>query len=136
VRGTTGYCSEPTMKIRERPTILLIEDDRATREMFDYALRMDGFAVLVASDGLGGLRLIEQDLPDLIVLDLDLPHVSGIDVQQEMMAHGETRAIPVVVVTGTDGKTPDGVFQILRKPITPDVLLEVVRKALSPQDET
>ena len=124
------------MITHERPTILLVEDDRATREMFDYALRMDGFTVLVAGDGLGALRLIEHDLPDLIVLDLDLPHVSGIDVQQELMAHAETSAIPIVVVTGTEWKTPEGVFQILRKPITPDVLLEVIRKALSPPDGT
>ena len=100
--------------------------------MFDYALRMEGLTVLVASDGLGALRLIEHDLPDVIVLDLDLPHVSGIDVQQELMSHAETSAIPIVVVTGTDGKMPEGVFQILRKPITPDVLIQVVRKALSP----
>jgi DNA-binding response OmpR family regulator len=124
------------MITHERPTILLVEDDRATREMFDYALRMEGFTVLVAGDGLGALRLIEHDLPDLIVLDLDLPHVSGIDVQQEMMAHAETSAIPIVVVTGTEWKTPPGVFQILRKPITPDVLIEVIRKALSPPEGT
>jgi DNA-binding response OmpR family regulator len=123
------------MTIHERPNILLVEDDRATREMFDYALRMDGFDVSVAGDGFAALRFIEQQLPDLIVLDLDLPHVSGIDVQQEVMAHAETSAIPIVVVTGTEGKTPEqGVFQILRKPITPDVLIAVIRKALSPSE--
>ena len=124
------------MTTHERPTVLLVEDDRATREMFDYALRMEGFAVLVASDGLIALRVIEQQLPDVIVVDLDLPHVSGIDVQQEVMAHAETAAIPIVVVTGTEWKTPGGVFQTLRKPITPDVLVAVVRKALSPPDGT
>ena len=94
------------MTTHERPTILLVEDDRATREMFDYALRLEGFTVLVAGDRLGALRLIEHDLPDVIVLDLDLPHVSGIDVQQELMAHAETSAIPIVVVTGTEWKMP------------------------------
>lgn len=119
----------------QRPLILLVEDDRATREMFDYALRMEGFDVSVAGDGLAALRFIEQQLPDLIVLDLDLPHVSGIDIQQEVMAHAETSAIPIIVVTGTEGKVPEqGVFQILRKPTTPDVLIAVIHKALAPSD--
>jgi hypothetical protein len=55
------------MATHERPTVLLVEDDRATREMFDYALRMDEFAVLLASDGLIALRVIEHELPDVIV---------------------------------------------------------------------
>jgi hypothetical protein len=50
------------------------------------------------------------------------------------MAHAETSAIPIVVVTGTDRKIPERVFQILRKPITSDVLVEVVRNALSSPD--
>src|SRR5437870_3183387 len=96
----------------ERPTVLVVDDDRATREMFDYALRFAGFRVLLAADGFVALRLIEHELPDVIVLDLDLPHVSGIDVQQEVMAHAETSAIPIVIVTGTEWTTPKGVFQI------------------------
>src|SRR5436190_21953861 len=118
--------------MQERPTILLVEDDRASREMFDYALRMDGFRVLSAGDGLHALHLIEHDVPEVIVLDLELPYVSGIDVLHELLAHAETSAIPIVVVTGTDWKTPAGVFQILRKPITADALLDAVHRALSP----
>ena len=121
------------MTIHERPIILLVEDDRATREMFEYALRIEGFDVSVVGDGFAALQFVEQRLPDLIVLDLDLPHVSGIDVQQEVLAHADTSAIPIVVVTGTEGKVPEqGVFQVLRKPITPDVLITVIRRAFSP----
>jgi len=115
-----------------RPTILLVEDDRATREMFEYAMRLEGFAVLATADGLGALRLLEHEIPDAIVLDLDLPHVSGVDVQQDVVAHADTSAIPIIVVTGTDWKTPGGVFQVLRKPITADVLITALRRALSP----
>jgi len=119
------------MMSHERPTVLVVEDDRATREMFEYALQMAGFAVPVAGDGLIALRLIEQERPDVIVLDLDLPHVNGIDVHQEVMAHADTSAIPIIVVTGTDWKTPAGVFQILRKPITADTLVSAVFRAVS-----
>jgi DNA-binding response OmpR family regulator len=120
------------MTSHERPTVLVVEDDRATREMFEYGLRIAGFAVSVAGDGLTALRLVEQELPDAIVLDLDLPHVSGIDVHQEVMAHAETSAIPIIVVTGTEWNTPAGVFDLLRKPITAETLVAVVLRALSP----
>ena len=117
----------------DHPIVLLVEDDRATRELFEYALRFNGFAVTSASDGLNALRLIDQDdLPDVIVLDLDLPQVSGQDVHQEIVSHAETCAIPIVVVTGTNWHPPPGVFRTLRKPIASDVLVNVVQRAVAP----
>jgi len=109
---------------------LLVEDDRATREMFDYALRISGFSVSAHPDGFVALRAIEQQLPDVIVVDLDLPQVSGIDVVHEIVSHAETRAIPIIVVTGTNWHPPEGVFRTLRKPIASDVLIAVVERAL------
>ena len=127
-----------TLTTYARPRILLVEDDRATREMFDYALRLSGFDVLSAADGLSALRLIDQHcIPNVVVLDLDLPQVSGIDVHQEIVSHAETCAIPVIVVTGTSWQSPSDVFRTLRKPINSDVLINVVRLALtSRQSET
>jgi len=121
--------------ISELPTVLLVEDDRATREMFDYALRLAGFAVSAAADGLSALRILDQHfIPSVIVLDLDLPQVSGTDVHQEIVSHAETQAIPVVVVTGTTWQAPLGVFRTLRKPINSDVVVSVVQQALSAQE--
>src|ERR1041384_4693989 len=79
------------MTTHHGPTVLVVEDDRGTREMFDYALRVTGFRVVSAGDGYAALRVIEQDLPDVIVLDLQLPQVSGMDVHQEVTAPPETR---------------------------------------------
>jgi DNA-binding response OmpR family regulator len=121
-----------TLKTYARSTILLVEDDRATREMFDYALRIGGFDVMSVGDGLSALRAIDQHcIPDVVVLDLDLPHVSGIDVHQEIVSHVETCAIPVIIVTGTSWQSPSGVYRTLRKPINSDVLIKVVRVALA-----
>ena len=114
-----------------RCTVLLVEDDRATRELFDYSLRLAGFTVLSAADGLAALHVLEQHHPDAVVLDLDLPHVSGIDVHHEIMAHADTRSVPVVVVTGTEWKIPRDVFRVLRKPVTSDVVVLAVQHALS-----
>jgi DNA-binding response OmpR family regulator len=119
------------MTTHDRPTVLLVEDDRATREMFEYALRMAGFAVLVAGDGLTALRTLEQDVPDAIALDLDLPWVSGIDVQQEVVAHAETSSTPIVIVTGTDWKPSSPVYATLRKPISGETLVKVIQEALA-----
>jgi chemosensory pili system protein ChpA (sensor histidine kinase/response regulator) len=93
-------------------------------------LRLSGFAVVAARDGLAGLRAIEQQVPDAVVLDLDLPHVSGVDVHGEIASHAETRDIPIIIVTGTSWMAPAGVFRTLRKPITSDVLVTVVQQAL------
>jgi CheY-like chemotaxis protein len=98
-------------------------------------LRIAGFDVCTAADGMTALRAIEQRLiPDVVVLDLDLPQISGIDVHQEIVAHAETRAIPIVVVTGTNWHPPEGVFRTLRKPIASDVLVNVVQRALARGD--
>jgi len=123
------------MTTQERPSVLIVEDDRATREMYEYALRMAGLTVVVANDGYAALRMIDQEVPDVIVLDLDLPHVSGMDVHEEVMAHAETRITPVVVVTGTDWPMPASVFRILRKPINSEMLINAVMHALSSKDE-
>ncbi|PYR74975.1 MAG: hypothetical protein DMF87_21565 [Acidobacteria bacterium] len=123
------------MTTQERPTVLIVEDDYATREMYEYALRMAGLNVVIAADGFAALRVIDQEVPDVIVLDLDLPHVSGIDVHAEVMAHAETRITPVIVVTGTEWQVPQSVFRTLHKPINSEVLVEAVMQALSPKDK-
>jgi len=123
------------MTTQERLTVLIVEDDPATREMYEYALRMAGLRVVVANDGYAALRTIDQEVPDVIVLDLDLPQVSGIDVHAEVMAHAQTRITPVVIVTGTEWQVPESVNRILRKPINSEMLVNAVLQALSSKDE-
>jgi DNA-binding response OmpR family regulator len=123
------------MTTHHGPTVLIVEDDRGTREMFDYALRVTGFRVVSVADGYAALRVIEQDLPDVIVLDLDLPQVSGMDVHEEVTAHAETSVIPIIVVTGTEWDVPKTAFRILRKPISSDVLIDAIQQALSSRRE-
>ena len=118
----------------QRRTVLLVEDDRATRELFAEALHWAGLGVLAAGDGLTALRILDQQRPDVVVLDLELPHVSGLDVHQEILAHAETRDVPVVIVTGTDWPAPPGTFRILRKPIGADVVVTTVLSALAGSD--
>jgi DNA-binding response OmpR family regulator len=111
--------------------ILIVEDDDALRRMYRTALAIHGFTVEEASDAPDALRLLEQSPPDLVVLDLGLPTMSGVGVRQEIGAHALTRDIPVVVVTGStqDLSTLD-VPCVLRKPISPDELIAAVERCL------
>jgi CheY-like chemotaxis protein len=111
-------------------TVLVVEDDSDLRRLFRLALSLGGYVVQQASDGLEALQLIETSPPDLVVLDLGLPSVSGLLVQQEIAAHAHTRHIPIVVVTGSTMDVP-GVPCVLRKPVLPGKLLEVVATCLA-----
>jgi len=111
--------------------ILVVEDDADLRRMFRTALTLAGFAVHDVAIGIEALRYIDLEPPDLIVLDLMLPDMSGLVIRQEIAAHAHTRRIPIVVVTGTsvDLSSLD-VACVLRKPVTPDELVRVVLSCL------
>src|SRR5262245_47198018 len=105
------------------PTVLIVEDDVQTREMFRQVLRFAGFWVIVASDGASALRIVELHPPDVIVLDLDLPTLPGLAVHKELQAHETSRDIPVVIVTGTEWRSPFPAAATLRKPTPGDDLV-------------
>jgi DNA-binding response OmpR family regulator len=115
----------------KRTTVLVVEDDHDLRASFRTTLALAGFLVREAPDGLHALKQIDQEPPDLVVLDLMLPNVSGLDVQQEIASNTFTRAIPIIVVTGTSLDLDHlSVSCILRKPILPDDLVMAVQRCL------
>lgn len=111
--------------------ILVVEDDADLRRLFRTALSMAGYQVDEAADGLDALRIIENRVPDLVVLDLMLQTLDGQSVQQELAARALTRNIPIVVVTGSSMEIAGvNVSCVLRKPIMPDQLVETVRHCI------
>ena len=80
--------------------ILVVEDDFLLQEMYALALGADGYTVFKASDGGAGLELIEQEKPDLILLDLNMPSISGFQVLSVLQEKGNQ--IPVVVISNSD----------------------------------
>jgi DNA-binding NtrC family response regulator len=113
-----------------RGRVLIVEDDTALADMYRTALRLDGFEVSMATDGISALSRLEQDCPDLVVLDLHLPRLRGEAILKEISALcGD---IPVIVVTGTDPQaTLEQASAILRKPCTLDRLLSVIERELA-----
>jgi DNA-binding response OmpR family regulator len=112
-------------------TVLVVEDDPPLRRMYRTALMLAHFDVIEADDGLAALQFLDNRAPDLVVLDLVLPTMSGLIVQQEIAAHAHTRNIPIVIVTGSDLSLDHvDVPCVLRKPVSPDALVDAVRACL------
>jgi len=81
--------------------VLLVEDDRFLRRACEASLRQRGFTVVAAADGEEGLRLARAEAPDLVLLDLLMPKLSGVDVLRALKADEATRGIPVLVLSNS-----------------------------------
>ena len=103
--------------------------------MYATALRMEGFLVRTAFDGVAALRLLEAFEPDVVILDLRLPMASGFEVLHELRAACVDRPVPVIAVSGHEHglelarQNPD-FFAAIQKPFDPDLLIGVTRRAL------
>jgi len=86
---------------------LIIDDSKFQRLAIQRALGHAGYEVATAGDGEEGLRAAHQSPPDIIVLDMMLPKVSGIDVLRALRREGKTKAIPVIVLTGLSDKNQE-----------------------------
>ena len=117
---------------RDATTILVVEDDPAARELYRQVLLAAGFRAIAVPDGLDALKILETQIPSLVVLDLILPRVGGVDVYRELRARPDTRNVPVVIVTGSDVRElePHMTQGFLRKPISPDALVSAVQHAV------
>jgi len=82
-----------------RPTVLLVEDEPAQRELLAYNLEAEGFDVITADNGDDGLILVDENDPDLIVLDWMMPQLSGIEVCRRLKSNSKTRQIPVIMLS-------------------------------------
>ena len=82
-----------------RPTVLLVEDEPAQRELLAYNLEAEGFDVITADNGEDGLILVDENDPDLIVLDWMMPQLSGIEVCRRLKSNSKTRQTPVIMLS-------------------------------------
>ncbi|MGC9370131.1 MAG: phosphate regulon transcriptional regulator PhoB [Paracoccaceae bacterium] len=83
----------------EQPTVLVVEDEPAQREVLAYNLEAEGFTVSKAENGEEALLLVEEDAPDIIVLDWMLPSVSGIEVCRRLKTRPDTRNVPIIMLS-------------------------------------
>ena len=116
-----------------RTRILVIEDERGLTDPLVYNLQREGYEAIVAHDGQEGLRKAQTLLPDLIILDLMLPVLSGQDVLRELRAGERTREIPVIILSARAEETDQvvgfslGCDDYVTKPFSVKVLLQRVK---------
>lgn len=113
--------------------LLLVEDDLALSDVLAFALRRAGFEIVTAYDGLAGVRAWEQESPDLVVLDLNLPKLDGLAVCRRIRSQGET---PIIMLTVRDEDEEvvrgleTGADDYIVKPFSPNQLVARVRAVL------
>ena len=83
----------------EQPSVLLVEDEPAQREVLAYNLEAEGFRVIQAENGEDALLLVDEDTPDIIILDWMMPNLSGIEVCRRLKMRPETRGIPIILLS-------------------------------------
>ncbi|SNS57687.1 phosphate regulon transcriptional regulator PhoB [Antarctobacter heliothermus] len=83
----------------DQPTVLVVEDEAAQREVLTYNLEAEGFRVARAENGEEALILIDEENPDIIVLDWMLPNVSGIEVCRQIKTRPDTRNVPIIMLS-------------------------------------
>jgi two-component system cell cycle response regulator DivK len=114
--------------------ILLIEDNEFNRKIVRDLLARQPYDLLEAHDGEAGVAAARRDRPDVIVMDVQLPKLSGLDATRALRADPDTAKIPIIVVTsfalsGDDKKAMDaGASAYLAKPYSPRQLLDTIRK--------
>jgi|ERR1043165_1168937 two-component system phosphate regulon response regulator PhoB len=128
--------------IMAKPRILIIEDERGLTDVLSYNLNRDGYDTLVAHDGPEGLRKAQMQLPDLILLDIMLPGVDGLEVCRQLRSGKQTANIPILMLTAKSEEMDQvvgftvGADDYVTKPFAVKVLLQRIRALLRRTDKT
>ena len=120
----------------KKPKIVVIEDEVDILEVINYNLSKEGFDVCSALDGEEGLALVKKEVPDLVLLDLMLPGLDGIEICRKLKTDYSTRSIPIIMVTAK-GEESDivlglgmGADDYMVKPFRPRELIARIRSVL------
>ena len=117
-------------------TILIVEDNDLNMKLFNDLLQAHGYETMQTMDGRAVLHLARENRPDLIIMDIQLPEISGLKVTKMLKADDELKDIPVIVVTafamkGDEEKIREGGCEgYIAKPISVPTFLETVAKFL------
>lgn len=128
------------MKRRQRK-ILVIDDDPTLLPVLEKRLTVDGYKVIGTLAGESGVKRAIEESPDLILCDLMIPDISGVEVTRKLRAHEQTKKIPIIFMTaymgvendkGNEELEIDGdLFRTFAKPLHTPKLLSVIRKTLN-----
>jgi len=129
-------CTVENIGPMQQPRILVIDDDESQRRLLYVLLSDRGYRVLLADSGTCGIAMACQERPDLILLDIRLPDISGLEVAGVLRASRETSSIPIAAITALampgDERTirENGCDAYMAKPIRVEQLLKLVARLL------
>lgn len=112
--------------------VLVVDDDELTLEILRTILDLEDFDVRTAGDGLAAMAAVEADIPDVVVLDVMMPGLTGFEVCQRLRAEERTASLPIVLLTARDGDDDRrhglecGADAYLTKPFSPLKLIETI----------
>ncbi|QDU32451.1 Phosphate regulon transcriptional regulatory protein PhoB [Poriferisphaera corsica] len=137
MRDTSSTMTTPTGNQQEElTTILLVEDEQDLLELLKYNLNREGFNTITAMTGEEGLKQVRSTSPDLILLDLMLPAMDGLEVCRTLKSREHTANIPVIMLTAR-GEESDivrglemGADDYITKPFSPRILMARIRAVL------
>ena len=126
------------MNSKTRTRIVLIEDDEILGSLYDEALNIMGFSVGIAKTGQDGLRIIEENDPSLVILDIVMPDGDGFFVLKKLKSNPKTKNIPVIMHTNlfnesdkTEALRLGANEYVVKTEVTPKQLAEIVKKYIS-----
>jgi two-component system alkaline phosphatase synthesis response regulator PhoP len=123
-------------------TILLVDDEEDLLDLLSYALQREGFDVLTAQDGVEALRIARKERPDLIVLDIMMPKMDGLETCQRLREDANLRLTPILMLTARSEERDEilgldaGADDYLTKPTSPNLLVSHVRALLRRSERT
>jgi DNA-binding response OmpR family regulator len=118
------------------PKVLVAEDERDIRELIGFTLRFAGIDVVLTKNGVEAIELARQTQPDLILLDVRMPKMTGYEACRALKSHPDTNQIPIVILSakGQEGEIQEGLDagadHYIVKPFAPDELTDRVKSIL------
>jgi len=128
--------------VASKKTILIVEDEEDIQELIQFNLKKEGYSIISAYDGEKAIDLAHKEKPNLVLLDLMLPGLDGLEVCRNLKQNNSTRNIPVIMLTA---KTEDmdmvtglelGADDYITKPFSPRILIARIRAVLRRSEDT
>lgn len=123
------------------PTVLVVDDSPTVRKIVQMTLQREHIRVITASDALSALTAVADEMPALILLDIQLPRMDGYNICQIIRKHMQFRSIPIIMLSGKDGLFDKmrgrlaGSTEYLTKPFDSAELVQTVKKYLADWEE-
>ncbi len=127
----------------EKKSILIVDDDLTLREMYEERLKAEGYTVQGAKDGEEAIQKAKADKPSVILLDIMMPKINGLDVLKMLKADDDTKEIPVIILTAliqdvdkTKGLTSGADDYIVKSETMPGEVIAKIHKAVDKKEST